>query len=84
MRTIRDEDAARRPRDDEDNNEPVTFEDAVAIHATARALMVRLPSGREVWVPQSQVHDDSEVYAAGHAGKLVLIGWFARKEGLAS
>lgn len=34
------------------------------------------------WVPQSVVHDDSEVWKVGQFGKLVLKGWWAEKQGL--
>jgi hypothetical protein len=35
---------------------------------------------RDFWVPLSVIHDDSEVYADGHTGKLVVHRWFAEKE----
>lgn len=42
---------------------------------------------RTLWIPKSVVHDDSEVYRAGHGddgseGTLVVARWFAEKEGL--
>lgn len=41
---------------------------------------------REVWVPKSQVDDDSEVFNARAdgcgPGRLVVSRWFAEKEGL--
>lgn len=55
--------------------------DAVAIRATKKALLVRLDD-REVWIPQSQIHDDSEVYQEGDEGELVVARWFAEKEEL--
>jgi hypothetical protein len=33
-------------------------------------------------VPVSALHDDSEVYAVEHKGKLVVKSWFASKKGL--
>jgi len=39
--------------------------------------------GEEVWVPKSQVHDDSEAYKKGQEGKIVLPLWLAEKEGWA-
>ena len=66
-----------------DDDEPVHFDDCEARRATAKALLVRIPDlGRDVWVPQSVIHDDSEVYEEGGTGELVLAEWWARKEGL--
>lgn len=53
-----------------------------AVRSTPQALLARLPSGREKWVPVSQLHDDSEVYRAATAedrepGKLVVSSWWA-------
>jgi hypothetical protein len=51
------------------------------LRASKFALFVRVPSGGDgravqFWVPQSVVHDDSEVYAEGHEGLLVLREWW--------
>ena len=76
-------------RYDDDSDETVTFADATAVYATERALRVRIPRpGRaplETWVPQSVIHEDSEVYDAGAnaTGRLVLKLWWAEREGLA-
>lgn len=56
--------------------------DVKTIRETAKALLCRIGK-RDVWVPKSQIHDDSEVYKQGHEGKLVLSQWFAEQEGLA-
>lgn len=37
--------------------------------------------GKIFWVPQSVVHDASEVFEKGHEGDLVVAEWFAKKEG---
>lgn len=63
------------------SNETVTVRDAQCIRQTERAICVRIGK-RELWVPQSVVDDDSEVYARGDHGKLVVAAWFAEKEGL--
>ena len=66
------------------------IEDMVCVIETTKAIMVRRagPSATEregTWVPKSVIHDDSEVYdmkdGAG-PGKLVVLRWFAEKEGL--
>lgn len=48
------------------------------------AWLIRFETGDERWVPKSVVHDNSEVYdlRENREGKLVLKGWWARKEGL--
>ncbi len=81
MRTIRDEDRFRS------DDETVSFEDVRAIQETDRALLVEL-DGEEKWIPKSVIHDDSEVWTMrgdedeGREGKLIVKGWWARKEGL--
>jgi hypothetical protein len=73
------------------DEEGVDLPKVEAIRETPKALLCRIPlkqkgkeTIREVWVPKSAIHDDSEVYD-GHDnnhGKLVLHQWFAEKEGL--
>lgn len=33
------------------------------------------------WIPQSQVHDNSEVFDKGHIGEVVVSLWLARERG---
>jgi hypothetical protein len=49
---------------------------AKAIKQTDKALLVRLGSGREFWVPQSVITDDSEVYREGDEGELIVESWW--------
>ena len=60
----------------------VTF-DVEAVEAeTERAILVRI-EGEKVWVPKSQIDDDSEVYSKeSGAGLLIVSEWWAEKEGL--
>ncbi len=56
------------------------------IKQTDKALLCKpldqLPGDDEpFWVPQSQIHDDSEVYGQGDEGELVVTTWYATKEG---
>lgn len=74
MRTIRNED-----RDNADHS--VTLADVKALRGTDKALLC-LIDGEEVWIPQSQITDDSEVYEVGGEGKLVITAWFAGQKGL--
>lgn len=68
---------------DEDNerggNDGVAFENVECLRSTAMAIQC-VVNGKEVWIPQSVVHDDSEVFEVGHAGRLVVKEWFARKD----
>jgi len=36
----------------------------------------------EMWIPQTQIHDDSEVYREGDVGKLVITRWIAEQKDL--
>lgn len=67
-----------------DPNEPAenscAIPDAEALRETDKALLVKVAGTRqERWVPKSQIHDDSEVYAKGHKGKLVITPWLAKR-----
>jgi len=55
--------------------------EAEAIYESPDAVLVLDDNGEEVWVPQSQIHDDSEVWRRGDEGTLVVTDWFAKKAG---
>ncbi len=38
--------------------------------------------GEAVWIPHSQIDDDSEVFEEGHHGNLVISAWLAEQKGL--
>jgi len=57
------------------------FPDSRGLRATDKALLC-LIDGEEVWVPQSQIDDDSEVWRAGDEGHLVVSSWWAQERGL--
>jgi hypothetical protein len=59
----------------------VEFEDVEALKETKDALLCTI-DGDEVWIPKSQIDDDSEVYAEGHSGQLVVTEWIAKQKGL--
>jgi hypothetical protein len=61
--------------------EPFRLSGVKARRATDKALLVYHPDLGEVWVPQSAIDDDSEVYKAGDEGDLVVAGWLAEKRG---
>jgi len=54
---------------------------AKVLRVTDKALLVKLEDhgDREVWIPKSQIHDDSEVYAADTEGVLIVTSWMANK-----
>lgn len=51
------------------------------LHETDKALLVDVGEPDGVWVPKSQIHDDSEVYENGGTGKLVVSKWIAEQKG---
>ncbi len=77
MRTIRDEDRQQRTSD----GATVTIEGVRCTRASSKAILV-VVDGAEHWIPQSQIHDDSEVYQLGDEGKLVITQWIAEQKGL--
>jgi len=53
------------------------------VRATDRALLVNY-EGEEIWIPKSQVDDDSEIYShrqVGEKGTLVIPYWLAEEKG---
>lgn len=49
---------------------------------TAHAIhVVMKEDNEEHWIPQSVVHDDSEVWSNGDEGELVVKEWWAEKNG---
>lgn len=53
-------------------------------HITEKALLVEDEEGEEVWVPHSQIHDNSEIWdesKKGESGKLVISEWMAKRIG---
>jgi hypothetical protein len=56
--------------------------EAECLKETEKALLVRSRDfDEDTWIPKSQVCDESEVYAEGDSGSLVIKGWLARKNG---
>ena len=68
---------------DEDTAKTVDFTECSGIAETEKAVLVRCVDWKEdMWIPKSQIHDDSEVYGEGHEGKLVITQWIAERKGL--
>jgi hypothetical protein len=54
---------------------------ASVIRQTDAALLVEI-DGKQHWIPQSQIDDDSEVWEEGQDGDLVVSQWIAEQRGL--
>ena len=59
----------------------VQIPDVVVIKDTGRALLCEI-EGEQIWIPQSQIDEDSEVYQEGDEGTLVITEWIAEQKGL--
>lgn len=81
--------ARSRIRDDDDDKESVSLGEVRLKHATKDAILVEPLEDNEVldddlWVPKSQVHDDSEVYdgmEGDKCGELKVTWFWADKKG---
>jgi hypothetical protein len=62
-------------------DETAEFDRCFCTAETAKAILVRC-GDEQAWIPKSQVHEDSEVYAKDTNGKLIVTLWWAEKEGL--
>lgn len=63
----------------------VTLGTVEFLSETDKAILVNL-DGDSVWVPKSQIDEDSEIYGGGNnhrgeEGKLVVSAWWARQAG---
>lgn len=56
--------------------EPVSFDDVEVLQDSGKAICVRVDD-KEVWIPKTLIHDDSEVYKEGTEGTLVIPEWLA-------
>jgi hypothetical protein len=68
-----------------DDDQRVSLGRAKILSTSDKAIRVLLDSdGKTLWVPESQVHDCSEVFkGCDGPGDLVVTLWWAEKEGLA-
>jgi hypothetical protein len=54
-----------------------------AIRETEKALLIHNAEwDDDMWFPHSQITDDSEVYADGTEGTLIVTEWIAKQKGL--
>jgi len=58
------------------------YDEVFVVAASAAAIKVRTlhqKPGTVFWVPKTQIHTDSEVFAQGDRGMLIVNSWFAQK-----
>lgn len=60
----------------------VDFDNTVVRTESDEAIQVELDDGRLVWIPKSQVHEDSETYEMGTDGTLIIPEWLANSKGM--
>lgn len=62
----------------------VSLGDALCLNTSKKGALFKIYSFKSdlaVWIPQSCIHDDSEVWKKGQRGDLVIMEWFAEKKG---
>ncbi len=64
-----------------DFHEKFRIEDIHVVRSTANAILIEA-DGDQIWVPRSQIDDDSEVWWPGQDGTLIVSDWWARQKGL--
>ena len=66
----------------DDYDKTFEIENCEVLKETQKAILVEADVFDEpVWIPISQIDDDSEVYGIGHAGTLIITSWLARTNG---
>jgi hypothetical protein len=60
--------------------ETISFPNSKAIKATRTDVLVEV-DGKQRWVPQRWIHDDSEIWRAGDEGVLVVEEWWVEENG---
>ena len=61
------------------------IEDVTCVGETAKAIQITTVDGPDgqtmLWVPKSQIHDNSQVYKNGQEGDICVSSWWARQKG---
>ena len=63
------------------SDETVEIDDVTVEAETDLALLCRIDDQKH-WIPKSVIHEDSEVQSEGDAGTILIMRWFAEKQGL--
>jgi len=59
----------------------VSIGSAEAKRESDKAVLMAIDDIGEVWLPKSQIHDDSEVWKVGQKGDLIVTTWYAEQKG---
>ena len=59
-----------------DKEGTVEFDNCKVTRETDKAILCEI-DGESYWIPQSHVHENSEVWREGDEGKLVITEWIA-------
>lgn len=66
---------------EEYDSKNVVIHNCECLKETPKALLVDVGEPDAAWVPQSQVHDDSDVSSEGDTGDLIVSKWLAGERG---
>lgn len=55
--------------------------EAIAMHETKKALLCKI-EGKKIWIPKSQICEESDVYRVGDSGSIFIPLWLAIEHGL--
>jgi hypothetical protein len=72
----------KEPVVNEYDDKNIVVEAVECIRNTDKAILVVLVNGEEHWVPQSHIHEDSEVFKRDDKGKLIITKWIAHQRKL--
>lgn len=64
------------------NGAELAYLQGECIVETERAILCKLETGEELWIPKSLVADDSQVTKRGDVGEVAAPLWFFEKEGI--
>jgi len=62
--------------------ERIYFDDVTCLAESDRAIRVEIEGDQAVWIPKSQVDDESEVKAPGDEGRLVVTKYIVEQREL--
>lgn len=60
----------------------VSFTGCTALKGTQNALLIQTSDGEQVWIPRSQIGENSDVTEEGDNGELEITEWIATEKGL--
>jgi hypothetical protein len=64
--------------------EPTVLGDGKITRETDKAVKAELEDGREIWIPKSVIHDDSEAWdRENNEGTIVCKRWWMERNGYA-